>query len=239
MSRLTEANLGETQHMLIRQGSAHSLQSLPPGGWRRQSGEDPFASLRFPLRRLVPPPDNGLNPRPNPKHWDRVQGFGTSANTMQLTPKYAMPFWRYGRPPPQWWHRYVAEKNRVRTPREPSPAAAAVAGQVKAALAKNLNRVIDTFREFDTDKSFAISKREFYMACREGLRVDGPRAAFNELFDIIDTDMSGEIDYRELNKVLRRRVWDPSHKQLLPDLEREQLGMMSASRSTGYLVQQG
>ena len=80
--------------------------------------------------------------------------------------------------------------------------------QLAEALTANLARVIDVFRAWDGDGSGMISKREF----RQGLSMLGlkevPREHVDALFDQIDTDHSGEIEYSEINKKLRRRI-DP------------------------------
>ena len=80
--------------------------------------------------------------------------------------------------------------------------------QLAEALAANLDRVIDVFRAWDTDGSGMISKREF----RQGLSMLGlkelPREQVDALFDQIDTDHNGAIEYGEINHKLRRRI-DP------------------------------
>ena len=80
--------------------------------------------------------------------------------------------------------------------------------QLAEALTANLGRVIEVFRAWDGDGSGMISKREF----RQGLSAlglkDVAREQVDALFDQIDVDHSGEIEYGEINKKLRRRI-DP------------------------------
>jgi len=85
-----------------------------------------------------------------------------------------------------------------------------VIGQLKMALAKNLHRIMDTFREFDEDQSGKIDKREFQLALRK-LGIVAHKSAFDNTFDTFDDDRSGTLEYHELNNKLRRRVDDPSH----------------------------
>jgi Ca2+-binding EF-hand superfamily protein len=77
--------------------------------------------------------------------------------------------------------------------------------QLQAALGDGevLGRVIDIFREWDEDGSGEISKREFAKA----MSILGvSRAVLDELFDVIDADGSGHIDYREIHRKLRKKV---------------------------------
>ena len=66
-----------------------------------------------------------------------------------------------------------------------------VAEQIKAALAQN--RAVDTFRKWDKDLSGRVDKEEFHLACQDGLHIAAPRAAFDQLFDVVDRG-SGQID---------------------------------------------
>ena len=77
--------------------------------------------------------------------------------------------------------------------------------QLAEALAAHHGRVIEVFREWDGDGSGTVSKQEFRQGLgRLGLReIDAQQA--DALFDEIDVDHSGEIQYRELNSKLRRR----------------------------------
>jgi hypothetical protein len=224
-----------SQTLLIQNGAAHALGSMPPGGWQRERGEDPLSVLRYPLRVATAPPSDGLNkiPRPSSRgeqraQWEHRVGKGPGMMTMLHHPKTAQPAWRYrtGGAPPAWWMDHVAERNAPRRPVVASPEAQALKDKIKAALAASLDRVVDTLRLWDADLSGKIDKREFYEACTQGLHIHAPRSAFNELFDIVDADRSGEIDYKELNKVLRRRVEDPSHKDAM-------MARVRASLTTG------
>ena len=76
--------------------------------------------------------------------------------------------------------------------------------QLAEALAANHGRVIEVFREWDGNSSGRVTKSEF----RQGLSllglsgVSGQQA--DDLFDEIDVNHNGEIDYRELHSKLRR-----------------------------------
>ena len=101
--------------------------------------------------------------------------------------------------------------------------------QLKTALAKNLRRITDTFREIDKDKSGKIDKREFHLAMTELDIVphkfvmfddelvkddaddDDTIVVFDDTFELLDSDRSGTLEYQELHTHLRRRVEDPSH----------------------------
>ena len=62
-----------------------------------------------------------------------------------------------------------------------------VQGQLRGILAKNLNRMIDTFREFDVDKSGSVDRKEF---CRALVRlgVTARQAALDATFRTFDME---------------------------------------------------
>jgi len=93
---------------------------------------------------------------------------------------------------------------------EVQKAVAGVTGQLRAAMAKSLNRTVDAFRHFDADASGMIDAREFRKALHQ-LGVVAPKAAMNAAFASLDVDMSGAVDYHELDARLRRTTADPSH----------------------------
>ena len=83
-----------------------------------------------------------------------------------------------------------------------------VAQQLRAILADNAVRVIDLFRDWDTDADGTVSRREFERALHAlGLR-DVSDAELSELFGSFDPDSSGTVEFSELHKLLRRRVGD-------------------------------
>ena len=78
-----------------------------------------------------------------------------------------------------------------------------VAVKLRDALTKNAVRVIDLFREWDTDGNGSISKREFRKAIpRLGLKAS--KAEVGHLFDEWDADKSGMISLAELIQKLSR-----------------------------------
>lgn len=85
-----------------------------------------------------------------------------------------------------------------------SPEALSPAVQISRILSKNAVRVMDLFRQWDADESGTVGKAEFRKAMGV-LGFDVPRAEMDRLFDSWDTSGDGAIDFRELNKLLRRR----------------------------------
>ena len=75
--------------------------------------------------------------------------------------------------------------------------------QLRDALSKNAVRVIDLFREWDSDGSGTVSKKEFAKAMPE-LGFDASEQDVSALFDSMDPDGSGALSLDELNKQLRR-----------------------------------
>ena len=77
-----------------------------------------------------------------------------------------------------------------------------VSEQLRQALAKNAGRVIDLFREWDSDQSGEVDRKEFHVAMdRMGLEI--PKKDIDELFNTWDPDGGGSIDLKELQKALR------------------------------------
>ena len=95
-------------------------------------------------------------------------------------------------------------------------ASGATAGKVlRDALGSNLARVVDLFREMDENGDGNIGKVEFRRALAR--IVDNPptREDSDALFDEIDTDHGGTIEYKELHRLLRRRTSDRGPKKAL------------------------
>lgn len=81
--------------------------------------------------------------------------------------------------------------------------ATAIVEQLRSALAANLGRVSDLFREWDADGNGRVSKAEFHNALATlGLEVSN--AESSAIFDSLDDDGSGSIEFGELNSKLRR-----------------------------------
>ena len=82
------------------------------------------------------------------------------------------------------------------------PDAPPIIDQLRDALQKNLSRVIDLFRDWDENGDGQISKVEFRRAMPLlGLKVD--KADADALFDSFDRDLSGTVEYGELQKQLK------------------------------------
>ena len=75
--------------------------------------------------------------------------------------------------------------------------------QLREILNQNAVRVIDLFRSWDDDGDGKISAKEFRKAIA-ALGYNAPKAEINAVFAQLDLDKSGEIDYHELNRALRR-----------------------------------
>ena len=80
---------------------------------------------------------------------------------------------------------------------------------IEEALAANAGRVIDLFREWDTDGDGEVSKQELRRAIA-ALGLDVPDEDADALFDTFDPDGSGSIEYAELKKALKRRAAPPA-----------------------------
>ena len=75
---------------------------------------------------------------------------------------------------------------------------------LKDALIRSSARVVDLFKKWDEDRSGKINKREFTHAVRAlGFR-EITDAMAGECFEALDDDKSGELEYKELNMMLRK-----------------------------------
>jgi len=83
------------------------------------------------------------------------------------------------------------------------PGALEISEQIAIALKGHASRVLDLFREWDTNGDGEISKKEFRKAMVSlGLQV--PVKDVDALFDKWDGDGGGCIQYKELNRILRK-----------------------------------
>ena len=73
------------------------------------------------------------------------------------------------------------------------------------ALASNAHRVIELFHSMDRDESGVIDRKEFG-ATLASMQVRASRREADALFRLYDADGSGELSYRELNRLLRTRL---------------------------------
>lgn len=80
-----------------------------------------------------------------------------------------------------------------------------IVDQIRDALTKSLSRVIDLFREWDDDGSGSVSKVEFRRALPI-LGLDISKEDADALFDTLDGDLSGTVEFNELSKKLKPKV---------------------------------
>ena len=79
---------------------------------------------------------------------------------------------------------------------------AGISQQLGMAMRKNGARVMDLFREWDTDGDGEVSRKEFHKAMPM-LGFEATKKDINELFDSWDKDGGGSLDFRELQKILK------------------------------------
>ena len=85
----------------------------------------------------------------------------------------------------------------------PSTSAHAIAQQLQDALVAHRTRVVDLFREWDEDNDGMVDRNEFGNAVR-ALGLNVPSAHLDALFSAFDPDGSGQIEFRELDRILRK-----------------------------------
>ena len=109
------------------------------------SSELMATGLRFPLRHRDPPPQKiSLSKLPHALKWESRVG---SAPSLIRSPTYAQPWRHEGLPQ---WALHIKPNLPPRTPftREEQALVEGVVGQLRIKLAKNLNRTVDTFRQW-------------------------------------------------------------------------------------------
>ena len=74
---------------------------------------------------------------------------------------------------------------------------------MRDALKRSWMRVMDLFKKWDRDNSQSVSKFEFRKAIKE-CGFDAPANEVDKLFDSMDSDGSGQIDFKELNMNMRQ-----------------------------------
>ena len=72
-------------------------------------------------------------------------------------------------------------------------------------LRKHSRRILDLFRSWDEDHNMSVSRDEFHRAIGQ-LGVAAPVKVIDHLFDAFDLDGSGEIEFRELEKILLKKT---------------------------------
>jgi hypothetical protein len=99
--------------------------------------------------------------------------------------------------------------------------------QLKEALSKHAIRVLDLFRDWDTNGDGEISRKEFREAMPK-LGMDLPADVVDALFDENDPDHSGVMDFKELQRMLRPPASTPGGAKALWGAAKE-----GASSGTG------
>ena len=99
--------------------------------------------------------------------------------------------------------------------------------KLRKALAANLERTMDFFRDCDADQSGHIDRREFRRAIDKV--VPGvSKGVCAALFDLIDTDKSNSIEYNEIHAQLRTREEFRPPKKGVPREPRRRTGNVNA-----------
>ena len=101
------------------------------------------------------------------------------------------------------------------------PSAKAMEDRVKRNLARHLARVIDLFKQVDSNGDGLVSRVEFSQGLiSSGVCTASLRTAIASVFDSWDEDGSGHLDFREFRQKLRRTVpppgpYDANYSQMM------------------------
>ena len=116
--------------------------------------------------------------------------------------------------------------------------AAAMVKGLTDALAAQMARVIDLFREWDDDGNGMVSKIEFRRALPMlGLKVE--RSIGEKLFDSFDDDKSGEISYDELNSKLHEAMMARAGVELDDKLKAGAMGKIETESKNKFALRVG
>ena len=85
-----------------------------------------------------------------------------------------------------------------------SPGAPPMTEQIATALRVNSARVLDLFREWDTNGDGEVSRKEFHEAM-DHLGFEVPTAEVDKLFDEWDSGSKGSLGYKNLTKILKAK----------------------------------
>ena len=97
---------------------------------------------------------------------------------------------------------------------DPETVAAHMA-HIRTVLNANRSRVLDLFRKWDADRSGEVTKQEVREALKgvKGLE-ELPPHEIDALFHKLDIDGGGSVEFKELNRVMRRVLEEPQKQQL-------------------------
>jgi len=117
----------------------------------------------------------------------------------------------------------------------PPESAEAVIAMLRHRLDGSLQRMSDLFRAIDSSWDGAVSRAELGMALR-ALGIDVTGEELRALFGLIDTDDSGEIDFRELKRALAHRVQSPKKRETGAGAEQRLLAVQRAVSEAQLVV---
>ncbi|EOD24259.1 voltage dependent ion channel [Emiliania huxleyi CCMP1516] len=83
----------------------------------------------------------------------------------------------------------------------PDPEEMSVIEKLHQMLAQEYGQLQALFRSWDDDGSGTVSRREWCKAI-QSLGYRGPRSVLHQIFDSMDRDKSGELDFAEIDKIL-------------------------------------
>ena len=118
----------------------------------------------------------------------------------------------------------------VRVPSRASPSVELQLEELRYAItSKTLYRVLDHFRSMDANQDGRISKSEFRASLKDKPDL---HSIADRLFDMLDSDESGSLSHKELNKALRQGA----SVKLAPELRAGAAGAIETFdiRENGY-----
>ena len=106
---------------------------------------------------------------------------------------------------------------------------------LRAEMDESHERVVDTFRRWDKDRSGAVDLKEFRNIVA-GLGISEVDTAVEAAFRALDTDRSGQLSYTELQNAMRRRDADQARRAAKPKLQPIPLSATKLSHQDSFLA---
>ena len=196
----SEAEVTVAEGPVLQQPAAQEGNGDAAGNTEQQwrtwsSGHEMGRATKSIAEKAEPPPPNKKTPTPS-------KAARVSPPRRPRTPSPPKP--------DQWW-RPKKQDSELPPPRRATresslpPNLLETFQRLRVDLQLNFSTVRDAFKRYDEDGNSRVSREEWMVALpRMGIEGEGGEEKAAALFDILDQDGNGELDFRELHAALRQ-----------------------------------